>query len=229
MVYLIIDQSQLIYQFTIVLIFFVTVVFYLSMFFYSKRLTSSIIKQQETERELLESNFNLERVKIEKERVELTELAEKEKSQRLQEAMDMKAKQLVSNTLLISQQYDVLSKIDQEMQEIAKAATPKVRSSTSKIRRIIKSNLSIEENWKDFLLQFEQLHPDFFKSLKTKYPKLTQNDLRHCAFIKMRMNTKEIARMLNINPTSVQISRVRMKKKIGLPTEQDLKAFLQNY
>lgn len=51
---------------------------------------------------------------------------------------------------------------------------------------------------------------------------LSQNDLRHCAYIRMGMSTKEIARLFNINPTSVQINRVRLKKKLKLGPAEDL-------
>lgn len=223
------DHTDLIYQFTIVLIFLAAVIFYLSMFFYSKRLTSSIIRQKEIEQDLMISNFNLEKVKLDSERYELEKLAQKEKGKRLQQETDLKSKQLVSNTLLLSQQFEVLSKIDEQLKEISKAGSPKVKSSSAKIRRAIKANLSLEDNWKNFKIQFEQLHPDFFERLSSQFPKLTSNDMRHCAFIKMRMNTKEIARMLSINPTSVQISRVRLKKKMELGANQDLKDYLLHY
>ncbi|GLR16794.1 hypothetical protein GCM10007940_14090 [Portibacter lacus] len=199
------------------------------MFFYSKKLTSSILKQKETEQALVVTNLNLNNIKIANEKIQLAELAEKEKSMRLEQERDHKIKELVSNTLLINQQYEVLNRIDEELKFIHTEAEGKVKTSSNKIRRIIKTNLSIDDNWKDFKIQFEQLHSDFFYRMKTRFPKLTENDLRHCAFIKMRMNTKEIARLLNINPTSVQISRVRMKKKMKLESETDLKEFIQDF
>ncbi|MBK8505824.1 MAG: hypothetical protein IPL46_28700 [Saprospiraceae bacterium] len=61
------------------------------------------------------------------------------------------------------------------------------------------------------------------------FPNLTQNDLRHCAYIRMRLSTKEIAELMNVNPTSVQIARVRLKKKMGLPEEIDLRNHIINF
>lgn len=225
----IVDNSALIYQFTVGLIFMATVIFYLSMFFYSKRLTTSIIRQKKTEQDLLISNLNLENEKIEKEKIRLAEIAEKEKSYRLEQERDLKSKELVSNTLLYQKQLDLLTRLDTDLKELPTDNATKANHQISKLRRLIKTNVNQGDNWKEFKIQFEKLHPDFFHNLKTEFPKLTQNDLRHCAFMKMRMNTKEIARLLNINPTSVQISRVRMKKKMVLDPDSDLKDYLANY
>lgn len=223
------DHSALIYQFTIILIFIAAVVFYLSMFFYSRKLTSTLMKQKEIEQDLIISNFNLEKAQLDEEKARLEQLAINEKAKRLQQEMDLKAKQLVSNSLLLGQQNEIMTHIDEQLKEISKAGNPKVKGISGKLRKSIKGNLTLEENWKDFKLQFDQLHPDFFKRLMNLFPKLTQNDLRHCAYIKMRMSTKEIARMLNINPTSVQISRVRMKKKMDLDGYIDLQDYIRRF
>ncbi|WP_235296459.1 helix-turn-helix transcriptional regulator [Portibacter marinus] len=225
----IVDNSGLIYQFTIGLIFLATVIFYLSMFFYSKRLTTSVIKQKKAEQDLLISNLNLQNERIEKDKIRLAELAERERAKRLEQERDLRSKELVSNTLLFQKQVDLLLRLDENLKEIPAEDPSKAKVKLNKLRRLIKSNLNQEDTWDEFKIQFEKLHPSFFEKLKTSFPKLTANDLRHCAFMKMRMNTKEIARLLNINPTSVQISRVRMKKKMNLGAEEDLKQFIAAY
>lgn len=69
----------------------------------------------------------------------------------------------------------------------------------------------------------------FFARLKSKYPELSQSELRHCTYIKLQMFTSEISQMLNIDNKSVQASRYRIKKKMQLPQEVDLKNFLENF
>ena len=54
-------------------------------------------------------------------------------------------------------------------------------------------------------------------------------DIKHCACIKMNMDTKEIARFFNIKVTSVQIARVRIKKKMDLPESVDLRTHILNF
>jgi len=56
-----------------------------------------------------------------------------------------------------------------------------------------------------------------FSAKCTKFicPTLTQSDLRLCAYMKMDLNRKEIAQMLNINPESVRKHIYRLKLKLG--------------
>jgi hypothetical protein len=79
------------------------------------------------------------------------------------------------------------------------------------------------------IANFEEVHPGFFSRLKKTHPLLSSNDLKHCACIKMNFGTKEIARFFNIKDSSVQISRVRLKKKIGLAADSDLREYILNF
>ena len=73
------------------------------------------------------------------------------------------------------------------------------------------------------------MHPNFVQRIEYAYPRLTENDLRHCAYIRMRLTTKEIAQLMNVNPTSIQIARVRLKKKMSLDQDTDLRNFIINF
>ncbi len=60
-----------------------------------------------------------------------------------------------------------------------------------------------------------------------KFPELTQNDLRLCSYIKMRLPNKEVARMLNVDTASIHMSHYRIKKKMKLEKETDLAGFIE--
>ncbi len=79
-----------------------------------------------------------------------------------------------------------------------------------------------------FLDCFEAAHPDFLAHLKVHCPTLTLNEIKHCACMRMRCQTKDIARLFNIHPTSVQKARVRLKKKLGLNDTQDLREWIDS-
>jgi DNA-binding CsgD family transcriptional regulator len=74
--------------------------------------------------------------------------------------------------------------------------------------------------------QLQTHYKDFIRRLKTQYPHLTIKDLIHCCLIRMNLSTEEAARYFNVNPTSVQKRRVRLKKKLSLSREDDLITFL---
>jgi DNA-binding CsgD family transcriptional regulator len=69
----------------------------------------------------------------------------------------------------------------------------------------------------------------FKQRLLQQYPNLTAHNLAHCNLIRMNYSTKEIAQYFNINPTSVQRSRVRLKKKLNLSQDDNLVKFLMHF
>ncbi len=105
----------------------------------------------------------------------------------------------------------------------------KTDSNTKALNNSIKQiDFLIENNdeWEQLKTHFNTVFSGFYDKLLTNCPTLTETELRHCMFIKLHIQTKEIARILNIDPRSVQTARYRIKKKLNLPEEQDLRSFL---
>ena len=85
------------------------------------------------------------------------------------------------------------------------------------------------KDWNIFLIQFELTYPDFFSRIKADYPHLTPQDLKLCACLKLNLSSKDIASLMNISLRGVENSRYRMRKKLGLTSEQNLTEFLMKY
>ncbi|MDR3705396.1 MAG: response regulator [Paludibacteraceae bacterium] len=93
------------------------------------------------------------------------------------------------------------------------------------LEELINSN-SLE--WNEFQTNFEFIYQGFFRKIKQLYPNLTTSELRLCAFIRLNMSNKEIAKVICISPNSVNTARKRFKRKIGLDMNSDLTDFLIN-
>jgi DNA-binding CsgD family transcriptional regulator len=70
------------------------------------------------------------------------------------------------------------------------------------------------------------VHNNFFDSLKAKYPTLNSYDLKLCALIKLNLDTKEIATIMDISPESVKVARSRLRKKLQLDPSDNLSSFI---
>lgn len=68
--------------------------------------------------------------------------------------------------------------------------------------------------------------PDFSKTLLKINPKLTNLELRHCNYLKLNLNNHEIADIMNIELKSLQMSRYRIKKKLGAKSGQSLRELI---
>ncbi|NUO03417.1 MAG: hypothetical protein HUU01_22625 [Saprospiraceae bacterium] len=92
------------------------------------------------------------------------------------------------------------------------------------MERLLDSYLLVED--KTFEIQMDELHQEFFKKLKIQFPGLSSHDLRLCAYLKTGIDSKEIAEILNIQPSSFYISRSRLRKKLELKADENLYDFL---
>jgi DNA-binding NarL/FixJ family response regulator len=110
-----------------------------------------------------------------------------------------------------------LSLQDKETKEIHK-----------KIASIIRSNLSVDDNWGDFVAHFDKVHPHFFDRLKENHPNLTEHNLRLCAYFRIGIPPKQIAQMLNVSIDNIKKIRYRLKKKFNLEENENIDDFLRN-
>ncbi len=85
------------------------------------------------------------------------------------------------------------------------------------------------DSWQKFQLVFETTHKDFTQNLLSQFPKLTTSEIKLAIFLKLGMNTKDIASALYQTPESIKVSRSRLRKKLQLTTEQNLQAFLSSF
>jgi DNA-binding CsgD family transcriptional regulator len=100
----------------------------------------------------------------------------------------------------------------------------------SRIKEIQKMlETQINGNDDTYQIHFSEMNKQLYKKLKNEFPDLTTNDLRLCAYIRLNYSSKEIADLLSIKPSSVYISRSRLRKKLELGTEHDLLEFLNRF
>ncbi|MDR9417372.1 LuxR C-terminal-related transcriptional regulator [Gracilimonas sp.] len=128
------------------------------------------------------------------------------------------------------------TKENDEKNRILKALKKKIKNieqnpksferKSAEIKQIIDSHIDAEDEI--FEIQIDELHQEFYDKLRKKFPDLTRYDLRLCAYIKIGFDSKEIADLLNIKPSSVYISRSRLRKKLNIETDEDLHSYLNS-
>lgn len=131
----------------------------------------------------------------------------------------------ISLGALSNQQF--LKSIKKDIEDNLKhASTSTIRKEMNRIISNINFNSNSSEDWENLKKHFDVVHSGYVDKLSELHPTLTNIELRHCIFIKLHMQTKEIANILHIDPRSVQSSRYRIKKKMGLEENVDLKEYL---
>jgi hypothetical protein len=81
----------------------------------------------------------------------------------------------------------------------------------------------------EFEIRFNQIHFDFFDRLNKIAPDLSANDKKLCAFLKLKMSTKDISSITGQSISSIETARTRLRKKLQIPNnERKLQDFLEN-
>ena len=96
----------------------------------------------------------------------------------------------------------------------------------AKIQSLIKENITRDDDWRNFIRTFDAAYGNFTKHLQERHPGLSPTELRVCCYLIMGLNSKEIAQLFNISYRSVEMSRYRLRKKLGLVRETSLTEYL---
>ncbi len=165
--------------------------------------------------------------KKEKQLAELKLERSKLKEEELRQSVLYKSKQLSTHALHMMQKNKMLNEVKISIKELSKSKN-KDSDIQRKIVHKINESIRSDKDWEVFKLYFEDVNHDFYQKLKKLNPELTTNDQRLCTLIKLNMNSKEMASVLNVAPVSIKSSRYRLKKKLGLVPEDDLEEFIGN-
>lgn len=158
--------------------------------------------------------------KIEKELIRRNKELEIQKGKEL---LELKNKELATSALQLVEKDEFLKEIKTKL----KGDDGKLK--TNEINRVLKSiSSSNQNNWEEFKLRFTSVNEAFYKTVTTKYPKLTQSDQKICALIKLNFSSKEMARLLGISVESVHTTRYRLRKKMGLDRSVNLEDFISS-
>ena len=95
------------------------------------------------------------------------------------------------------------------------------------MKQELRESKQVEQLWDDFLLQFNHVHPDFFDKFKPFDIKLSAQDKKHLAYLRMGLSNKEIASSMNIQYPSVKVIHARLKKRMQLKSGDTLRHFIQ--
>ncbi len=160
-----------------------------------------------------------------KQRLKLAKL----KNQLLNTEMEFKKKDMANLAINISETQHWARSLLAHLEKVKVARGKQLKQQLEDMEVEIRNKTKLDNNAEDLQLKIDTLSSGFYEKLNKKYPNLTPNEIRLCSFIRMDMNTKEIATLQNIDPQSVKRGRNRLRKKLQLDPKDDLSAFLRSF
>jgi tetratricopeptide (TPR) repeat protein len=147
----------------------------------------------------------------------------------LENEVDLKNKELVLNVLHLAGKNELIGELMNKLNGLQSLTTDeKIKDEIQKIMDSLQLDQS-RKTLNEFELRFKGVHTDFFEKLLQKYPTLTPNELKLCAFLRLNMTTKEISSITGQRTDAIDIARHRLRAKFGLTnTNTNLIIFLSN-
>lgn len=137
-----------------------------------------------------------------------------------------KDRAMISSSINALNHQKFLKDVKKDLENSISKESTTLKSDVKKVINQLEYNTGENDDWENLKKHFEAVHSGFYEKLIKLHPQLSEVELRHCMFIKLHLQTKEIANILHISPKSVQASRYRIKKKMELNEETDLKTYL---
>ena len=136
--------------------------------------------------------------------------------QRLQNQLSVKDRELVSFLLQLSQKNELLSKVTNQLKSLEPGILAKSENQLVQLFEMLEVNSASQLDWTMIESQLEKIHPGFFNRLQSKHPAITLKDRKLCAYLRLGLSSKEISGLQSITSKSVEIARIRLRKKLKL-------------
>jgi hypothetical protein len=204
------------------------------------------LRQKEWEEIKLQNEKTVMALEQEKLRIETAALLEKEEllekekererqfmeieKEKLEAGLRHKTSELTSLTLHITQKNEMITRIASQLKKIIdESKDENTVQELKEIKGSLLKSFNSDQEWKKFTEHFDTVHEGFLKKLKHHYPDLSSSTLKLCAFIKMRLSSKQISTLMNTSPDSVLKARYRLRTKFNLRKDTGLEEFLNEF
>ena len=157
-------------------------------------------------------------------------LIHQQEKQIAENKLSNKQDELIKLSAHIVSKNDLLGSIEKDLEYY----TSLIESKSDKrvmepLKKIIQNKIDDSSDWEQFQNQFSAAYPKFVESLSKGYPDLRTADIKLCCYLKMSMNTKEVAKVTGLSVRAVENKRYRLRKKLDLDTEISLDSFIHAF
>ncbi len=184
------------------------------------RIARLIAQREELEKLVRERTAQLKEEIEERQRVELEKTELK---------LDHLKRELLTQSLHLNDKQQIMDNLQKELEGFSKVKNSEVRPRINKLLRFLRDRSAVKQGWHEFEQWFTEIHTGFYTDLRSDYPSLSESELKVCALLRLNLISKDIAKVMNVQASSIDIYRHRIRKKLELTGEDNLAMFLSKY
>ena len=164
-------------------------------------------------------------IELQKAKLELSHENLSLEKKALEQKLEFRNKELTTNVMYLMKKNELLNDISTWLIALKKDLKNENASRIQKI--ILDINRGKDEDaWEEFEIRFHQVYNDFYERLLAKHPDLSLNERKLCAFLKLNLTSKEICTITGQTINGLNVARARLRKKMGLDSDDNLSNYL---
>ena len=143
--------------------------------------------------------------------------------------LENKKKDLADMAISLSQKQEWATELNQHLLIIESSKGNKRSRELIKLKDNVRSQIYVNKQTDLLRENIDALCTEYYEKLREEFPSLTKTEIKLCSFIRLKLSIAQIAHLQHIDTASVVVGRYRLKKKLGLGTDENLDKFLQSF
>lgn len=147
---------------------------------------------------------------------------------KLQDKYESNRQVLTGKAMALMNSERLIKKLQGDLKSYLDNADDECRHKLQPVIRDLNTEDKSEELWHDFENRFNELNDGFISKLTTTHPNLSPTEIRLCAMLRLQISSKEISELSRRSLRTIEQSRFKIRKKIGLKKGDNLVTYLLN-
>lgn len=127
----------------------------------------------------------------------------------------------------IKSRNDLLEKISTMIREAYSLDGSDLKTHLKKLNSFITQYTRRNSDIKEIINRIEALNADFINRLTALHPDLTKGEIKLASYLRIGLSNKDISLLTEVSPTSLNVSRYRLRKRLQLSNDESLIDFMR--
>ncbi len=149
------------------------------------------------------------------------------KRENLTQSLEHSKNEVTNLALSLMQRVEFSENLQKLIKKLQRTNNVSKDEMLKQINELLITNLRTDKEHANFQLYLENINSLFYKNLKEKFPDITEKEMKLSALLRCDFSSKEIAIIEGISPSSVDMARYRLRKKLGLSVNENLNSYLK--
>jgi tetratricopeptide (TPR) repeat protein len=166
-------------------------------------------------------------LRLQVEQAERKRLLAEQQSSRLEATLEARTIELTESAVALGQTMDLLTSLERDIRTAMKSKSQADTVLKEALIRI-SAHLRTGRDRRVFDERLNAANRPFLRALEDRAPRLSQTELKVAMLLRLNLQSKEIATIMNVDTKTIEVYRTRLRAKLRLQTTDNLVRFLQS-